>query len=200
MDMSLFTGVEVINGGRIFLSSSDFWDNQLAKGAQLTAIGGSDNHNAPAKAGDPGAIGWPTTVVEASELSVPAILDGIRHGRVFIDLTASRSRVIDLDARIEKNNDSNPIDAHMGGTLLADKGDSIEFQAHVADCPRSGLHIFLDGKESADLEVLPTKSGDEDVPFRWTSDGGSHWLRVEVRDSNGSLVLISNPIYIQPAR
>ena len=27
----------------------------------------------------------------------------------------------------------------------------------------------------------------------------SHWLRAEVRDANGSLMLISNPIYIRPA-
>ena len=65
VDMSLFTGVEVINGGSSFLSSADFWDRTLAKGVQLTALGGSDNHNASARAGEPGAIGWPETVVEA---------------------------------------------------------------------------------------------------------------------------------------
>ena len=45
VDMSLFTGIEVINGGQII--STGFWDRQLAGSLRLTAIGGSDNHNGP---------------------------------------------------------------------------------------------------------------------------------------------------------
>jgi hypothetical protein len=191
VDMSLFTSVEVINGGRIFLSSADFWDRQLAKGIELTAIGGSDNHNAPAAPGTPGAIGWPTTVVEANDLSVSSILDGIRHGRVFIDLTASHDRVIDMEAQ----NGDNTV--RMGGTLQASSGEAIAFNIHVENCPRSTIHLLLDGKESSALPPIPTQSGNESLPFRWTSDGHTHWLRAELRDSNDSLALVSNPIFIR---
>jgi len=194
VDMSLFTGVEVINGGRILLSSADFWDRQLSKGSKLTAIGGSDNHNGPSAAGGVGAIGWPTTVVEATELSVPAILDGIRHGRVFIDLTASHDRQIDIEARDTKTQAT----ARMGETMQAAAGDPVAFQIHVAACPRSTVHLFLDGGERSALPPLATTFGDEALAFQWTSDGQPHWLRAEVRDSNGSLALVSNPIYIQP--
>ena len=113
VDMSLFTGVEAINGGNL-LSSADFWDRQLADGIRLTAIGGSDNHNALIPAGEPSAIGRPTTVVEASELSVPAILDGIRRGRVFIDLTSSRDKIVDIQARdtsLPRRGQSGSVDA-----------------------------------------------------------------------------------------
>ena len=72
VDMTQFTGIEVINGPDL-LDSADVWDRELAKGMPLTAIGGSDNHNALIPAGHPSAIGRPTTVVEAGELSVPAI-------------------------------------------------------------------------------------------------------------------------------
>ena len=191
VDMSLFTGIEVINGGRIFLSSAAFWDRQLSKGVRLTAIGGSDNHNAPSMPGTPGAIAWPTTVVEASELSVSAILDGIRHGRTFIDLTASHDHIVDIDA--QKTNA--PV-VHMGGTLDASAGDSIRFHIQVAGCPRSTVHLFLDGRET--LPPLATQTGTEALPFQWTGDGRAHWLRAEVRDSNGSLILVSSPIYIRP--
>jgi hypothetical protein len=195
IDMSLFTGVEVINGGRIFLSSADFWDRQLAKGVILTAIGGSDNHNAPSEPGHPGAIGWPTTVVEADNLSVPAILDGIRNGRVFIDLTASHDKVIDLAAHDTTNGQQ----AIMGGTLNVGAGDILAFTVHAVACPRAHVHFFLDGAETMPIPTVDTKIGDETLSFQWKADGHPHWLRAEVRDSNGSLMLVSNPIYIHSA-
>jgi hypothetical protein len=191
VDMSLFTGIEVINGGRIMLSSADFWDRQLGKGLKLTAIGGSDNHNGPSQPGTPATIGWPTTVVEASELSVSAILEGIRNGRVFIDLTASHDRRIDIQASGSAGHT-----AVMGGTLEAAAGDSIAFKILVASCPLSRIHLFLDGVETASLPPLATSVGNETLAFNLTSDDHRHWLRAEVRDSNGSLVLVSNPIYI----
>ena len=61
VDLSLLTGVEVINGGRILLSSTDTWDRYIGQGARLTAIGGN-NHNGPATAPDANVIGMPTTV------------------------------------------------------------------------------------------------------------------------------------------
>ena len=200
IDMSLFTGVEVINGGGHFLSSADFWDRELATGVQLTAVGGSDNHNAPAPAGSPGAIGWPTTVVEANELSVPAILEGIRRGRVFIDLTGSRDKVVDLQARDAAKGDSGEEKwTPMGSALESASGDSIDFRVQIAACPRSTVHLFVDGRERPALGPLSTGIANEALPFSWTSDGGRHWLRAEVRDANGSLMLVSNPIYIHPA-
>ena len=198
VDMSLFTGIEVINGGRILLSSADFWDKQLATGARLTAIGGSDNHNAPSRAGGPGLIGWPTTVVEAAELSVPGILDGIQHGRVFIDLTASHDKVVDIEAQARATHDNSNGEAwvRMGGTIKSTSGDLVDFRVHIHACPRSTAHLFLDGSETTTLPPLAAKVGDETLPFQWKSDGKPHWLRAEVRDSNGSLMLVSNPIYI----
>jgi hypothetical protein len=199
--MGLFTGIEVINGGRIMLSSADFWDKQLAKGLRLTAIAGSDNHNAPSAAGQPGSIGWPTTVVEANELSVSAILDGIQRGRVFIDLTGSPGKLIDIEAQdttaAPPSHENHT--ARMGEVLQSPAGHSIAFQIHLSACPRSTVHLFLDGRETPSLGPLATGSGDETQSFQWTSDGHAHWLRAEVRDANGSLMLVSNPVYINIA-
>ena len=197
VDMSLFTGIEVINGGRMMLSSADFWDAQLAEGLTLTAIGGSDNHNAPSEAGRPGSIAWPTTVVEADELSVAAILDGIRHGRVFIDLTASHDKAVDLSAQDTNAPNSEPV--AMGGTLTPAAGDSIDFKIKLEHCPRARVHLFLDGAET--LPPLTSKAGQlsDTLTFQWKSDAHAHWLRAEVRDANDSLMLVSNPIYIHPA-
>jgi hypothetical protein len=193
VDMSLFTGVEVINGGRPLLSA-DFWDRQLASGRQLTAIGGSDSHNGAAKPGEKGAIGTPTTVVEASELSVPAILDGIRRGRAFIDLTASRDKILDLEA--QDTTGSAGQSTAMGGMLQAPQGHSIAVRVNVTGCPGSQVRLLLDGHENGSPLPQQSKTGREVLSFQWTSDGQSHWLRAEVRDAKGALQLLSNPIYI----
>lgn len=199
VDMSLFTGVEVINGGGHMLSSEDFWDRQIAKGAKLTALGGSDNHRATLKGDRPGSIGWPTTVVEATELSVPAILQGIRNGRVFIDLTASHDKVIDLDARdATERAGTQTRTARMGETLNVSGGDTIDFQVHLTACPLAKVYLFLDGIVDPLLPPLDAGAGSRTLPFHWKTDGREHWIRAEVRDSNGGLMLVSNPIYIHP--
>jgi hypothetical protein len=197
VDLSLLTGIEVINGGRILLSSTDAWDRYIGQGARLTAVGGSDNHNGPATPPDASVIGTPTTVVEADELSVPAILEGIRRGRVFVELTESRDRVIDLDARLASADPASPR-IKMGDQLQARSGADIEFHVQLANCPRSSVHLFLDGRETDGLGPLTTAAGTEVLAFSRKADGARHWMRVEVRDSNGSLMLISNPIYILP--
>jgi hypothetical protein len=198
VDMSLFTGVEVINGGGQMLSSEDFWDRQIASGAKLTGIGGSDNHHATSSAGSPGSIGWPTTVVEATELSVPGILAGIRSGRVFIDLTASHDKVVDLVARDAEQHVAVHT-ARMGETLDASAGDTLDFQVHLTACPLARVYLFLDGIEDPLLPPLDASKGSGTLPFHWKTDGRAHWIRAEVRDSNGGLMLVSNPIYIHPS-
>jgi hypothetical protein len=32
--------------------------------------------------------------------------------------------------------------------------------------------------------------------FDWRSDGNRHWLRADVRDADGRLLLLGNPIYL----
>ena len=92
VDMRLLTGVEVVNGGEEQYGISDlpFWNKELNRGCRLTGIGGSDNHRPMQPLDQLGSIGSPTTVVYAAELSTPAILDGIRAGHVFIDVTGTQ--------------------------------------------------------------------------------------------------------------
>ena len=87
---SLVNAVEAVNGGAEEgpYSGVSFWETQLQAGYRLTAIGGSDNHDAQLAPEKPGSVGSPTTVVYAPELSVKGVMAGIRSGRVFIDLTA----------------------------------------------------------------------------------------------------------------
>jgi len=185
-DMGLFTAVEVINYGETMLSSASYWDSQLRAGHRLAAIGGSDNHNATTPPGEAGAIGWPVTAVAADELSVPAILNGIRAGRTFVDLTASRDKIVDFEAEAEGAS------AKMGGTLHTAGSAAITLSIHAIASPGSRVHLLLDGEDATTplpLEGPATKA-------TLTAPAGRHYLRLEVRDDGGASELISSPLYI----
>jgi hypothetical protein len=190
LDMSLFTAIEVINGGQIMFSSARYWDARLREGDRLAAIGGSDSHNATNPPGPPGSIGWPTTVVEANELSVPAILKGIRAGRTFVDLTASHDKQVDFEAQ------SAGAHARMGETLHSAAGASIRVKIHTAACAGSVVHLLVDGEEVAAAPAMIVSGASDPVETAVSPCAGRHWLRVEVRDEKGSLQLTSSPLYI----
>jgi hypothetical protein len=190
VDMNLFSAVEVVNGGRIMFSSTGYWDAQLRDGHRLTAIGGSDSHNATNPPGTPGSIGWPTTVVEADELSVPAILNGIRAGRTFVDLTDSHNKQLDFEA------ESGSSHGQMGQTLRTANGAPIRVRIHTVACAGSLAHLVLDGKETDAALPILLNSASSQVESIFSAGTGRHWLRVEIRDMKGNLQLTSSPLYI----
>ena len=85
------------------------------------------------------------TGVEADELSVGAILDGIRAGRTFIDLTASRDKMLDFAA------EADGVSVKMGGTLHAAAGDTISVRVRTIATEGSIVHLLLDGEEPIPL-------------------------------------------------
>lgn len=192
VDMHLLTAIEAVNGGSEIpaFSGIPFWEKQLSLGYRLTAIGGSDNHRAMRPLDQAGSIGRPTTVVYATELSTPAILEGIRSGRVFIDLTGSRDRLIDIQSHAGSSS------ASMGGSLDAPRGQAVSIEIHVAACQGAAVHFLIDGDESPLLPPQTIAAQDQSVRFDWMSDGKRHWLISEVRDNTGRLLLLSNPIYV----
>ncbi len=184
-DLSKFTAVEVVNSGRLM---DKFWDKQLATGIRLTAIGGSDNHDATKGEDVRGALAHPTTVVQAKELSVSGILDGIRAGHVFIDLTASKAKSLDVDASTSHGT------AHMGDLLEAKRNDDVRLQVHVAGCSRGQVQTIIDGKPAESM--LQVENDDQTLETHWTSDGGRHWIRFIVRDASSNPMLVGNPVYV----
>ena len=188
VDFSLVNSIEVVNGGG--RPATQFWEQHFAKGYRLTAIGGSDNHHADWPPEKPGSIGYPTTVVYAQNLSVAAILDGVRSGRVFIDVTGSRNRLLDMSAQ------AGPVAANMGSNLEPHSGESIALEIHVIGGEGAALRFFLDGTPSSALPPLAVSSADQVLHARWQADGARHWIRVEVHDAQDRLILLGNPVYI----
>jgi hypothetical protein len=191
-NMNLFDAVEAVNGGSELpaFSGIPYWQHQLELGYRLTAIGGSDNHRPMAPLDRAGSIGRPTTVVYARELSTPAILEGIRSGRVFIDLTGSRDRLLDMQAQ------AGGASATMGSLLAAPAGQAVSVDMHVVACQGAAVHFFVQGAESPLLTPQTITANDQTLHFEWTSDGKRGWVMVEVRDSDGHVILLGNPIYV----
>lgn len=192
IDMKLVNAIEAVNGGSTDPAQSGipFWEEQLNQGYRLTAVGGSDNHQPMIPLDQPHSIGRPTTVVYAENLSTPAILDGIRSGRVFLDITGSRDRMVDLLAK------SGSSSAVMGTNLTAHAGQPIEIDAHILACAGDTAHLIVDGKETGAEPAQMLTSNDQTPHWKQKADATRGWILVEVRDPAGRLLLLSNPVYV----
>ncbi|HWC19133.1 MAG TPA: hypothetical protein VG498_19130, partial [Terriglobales bacterium] len=137
-----------------------------------------------------GSIGSPTTVVYAPELSVGGILGGIRAGRVFVDLTASKDRLLDFFAQ------NGTRKAVMGEVLETKSGEVVELSAHVVGSRGSRVRVLVDGKEDSSVAPAAITSADQTITAKWPSDGKRHWLRADVVSSSGKLEVLGNPVYV----
>ncbi|HNC96593.1 MAG TPA: hypothetical protein PKW90_10745, partial [Myxococcota bacterium] len=73
------------------------WEESLDQGYPVVPIGGSDDHRAGQDDGaTASAIGSPTTLVWAEELSVPALLEGLRAGRTVVKLQGPDDPMVEL--------------------------------------------------------------------------------------------------------
>ncbi len=198
VDMHLLAAVEAINGGSEMYGNSSvpFWNKQLDEGYRLSGIGGSDNHNAFTPASRPSSVGSPTTVVFASELSTPAILTGIRDGHVFIDLTTSNDRLLEVTAKAGGEV------ANMGDLLKVKKGVAVSFDIHVVGASDGKVALLEDGQAMQDGQAIRSTAPSaavntgQEFHYAWTGDGHRHWFRAQVTGPDGKLWLLGNPVYV----
>jgi hypothetical protein len=193
-DMSRIQSVEVVNGNDVESRTAGlpFWERQLQLGHRLTAIGGSDTHDVTTKSFGPPPvrIGVPTTVVRASSLSIDAILDGIRSGNVFVDTAGTRDRLLEFSAR------NGAESAAMGSLLTARADQSVEFQVRVTNVAGGKVEVIRDGSVIEAVNGAAIGGDDHRFSFAQPGDGARHWVRVNVRDAEGRLMLVGNPIYL----
>jgi hypothetical protein len=194
VDMHQVQAIEAVNGIDAMLPDSGvpFWQHLLDQGYRLTAIGGSDNHEAKRASAVPGlgGIGTPTTVVHADALSMQAILAAIRAGHVFVDVQGSRDRMLDLTARMDS------VIAEMGDAVNASGGRIVRFSLATKAPAGSRVETLVDGKVFTQGGASVASDELQHVAFDWTSDGQRHWVRSNIRDASGQLLLIGNPIYV----
>ena len=194
-DFARVQAVEVVNGADADtpLSGVPFWEGLLSRGLRITAVGGSDNHEATAPQSRPGSstIGTPATVIYAQALSETALLDGIRAGRVFVDVTGSRDRWLEFTAK------SGAATAMMGDTLKAAAGAPTTFTIRVRGAAGARVELIEDGHAATVSADLAVKTGDATLTVEWPSDGKRHWRRANVRAADGKLLLIGNAVYLE---
>lgn len=195
IDWNQVHAVEVVNGGAIasaggraetIISGVPFWESQLSQGRQLTPVAGSDNHDPTLRSPDPRAIGRTTTVVWADDLSVQGVVKAIRRGRVFVDLRADPAHVLDLSSSGAHGA------AEMGGRLTVPSGTTVPFRLHVAGCAGCTAELIVNGKI---LTRRGIRTADEVATFTVpVGEGG--WVRAQVRDALGELLMIGNAVQV----
>lgn len=184
-----FDAVEVWNG----LWTSDLpwnadneaalaeWGRSLAAdvhaGSWRPAMGNSDTHLED-------QIGIPHTVVLAEELSVDAILAGIRAGRCWV----AESTAVELSMNISSGDRSAGI-----GDRLETRNEPAVVQVAVSGVP-SGSVSFHTDRGTVHREPLPA-DGPGAVRWRTTADR-SAFVRVEVRHPEGHMAALTNPIVL----
>lgn len=191
-NFSRVTAIEVINGGTADgpRSGITLWQQQLNNGFRLTGLGGSDNHDSDLKTGTYSAIGHPTTVIHAANLSENAILDAIRAGHVFVDAEGSKDRAIEFTAKTATST------ASMGDDLQVPAGQQVHFTLKMIALAGSHPEIILDGQPTTLLSTSPAEQNEETRNFDYQSDGKRHWLRVNVRSQSGAMLIVGNPVYL----
>ncbi len=204
-DWSRVTAIEVINGSTLRTGGAEgptsgirFWDNLLKQGYRLTAIGGSDNHDATDRAGEKQApIGKPTTVVYASELSTKGIIEGVKSGRAFIDVAGLPGIMLDMEGSVGSTY------AVMGETLALASAQSATIT--VAHSPMPGdpkltlvtHNVTITPPSPAAPSARPPARLLTRTSVTLNDGAASGYLRPELRDASGKLLLLGNPIYFR---
>ncbi len=199
-DWSRVTAIEVINGSTLRTGGAEtstggiaFWENLLRQGYRLTAIGGSDNHDAMDRTGaKQSPVGRPSTVVYAEELSTHKIVAGVKSGRVFVDAAGLPGAVLDMEARAGSRS------AWMGGQIQFGSGEEAGITVTTANVPgETRMEIVADGLDTvaSAMAIGPAPS----FTVKLASGASRGWVRVNIRDASGKLLLLGNPIYVTRA-
>lgn len=193
-DPARIDAIEVVNGGAArlpggvdgALSGARQWLEILTRGRAVTAVGGSDNHDALQPVTQPGSIGRPTNVVHADGLNQAAILAGIRSGRVFIDMAGGAASMLDL--RVSTGN----VDVAMGGKLAAAPDTPIVARLTAHAPPGSRLELLGNDVVIATQTITGAKD------YLLTADRRERPLAIRaiVREPGGAIRMISNAVIV----
>ena len=152
----------------------ELWHTLLVGGNRKFAVASTDFHRG-------GNIASPHTVVRAEALSAEAVIDAIAAGRSYV------ARDTSAEIGMQVRNSATPVQhADIGDTLLRSGGMQAEFRSNTAGRLRltDQQGWFSDTSIAPGTVVVP-------IPER------SLWVRAELRAEDGSMIALTNPIYIQ---
>lgn len=185
--------VEVQNGAYsttgifFFMPSMRFWDSLLATGAHVAAIGGSDDHRAGRDlSATQSPTGSPTTMVYARELSVAAILEGVRAGRTVVKLEGPEDPMVELFAG----------DALVGDTVDGDAAGRVTLRARITGATAGNVRFFRNGSPSG--ESVPVDADPFEISLEVEAPSGDEDDRWRVHlDLGGRPVAITSHVWVR---
>ncbi len=162
------------------------WQRLLRRGRRVVAVGGSDSH------GKHQRVGSPQTAVHANELSVPAIVDGLRRGRSYI--VRSRDVACELTASCPSGAAAQM--AGPGQTLRVPPATAVTITAVISGAP--GANAVLITAEGRVGRATVTSGR---ARLQWKLDASSaRFARLEVREAQrgrfGAMVALTNPVWL----
>ncbi len=174
--------VEIWNGGR-WQNPHDqnerglaLWYRWLNEGYRMVATSGTDAHG-PA----PADVVAGFNVVYAAELSEKALLAAIKAGHLYLSVGPE----LELSGRAAEGQQ-----AMMGDVLEVSEA---EICARWKDVP-SGTWLHLIGGGNRLAELPANASGEQ----RWhITDDQARWYTAELRGSDGDLLAVTNPVFLQ---
>jgi MYXO-CTERM domain-containing protein len=181
-------GLEIATGKwdlveRLFVPRAvALWDDLGAQGFRIAAVGGSDDHRAGAGTGmTDSAIGSPTTLVLADELSEAAILEGIRRGRTIVQL---------------RGPDDPSVELSLGAAGIGDDVDGIEtaeLDVRVRGGAGTFVQLWRDGAKLLQVEVTR-----DDFTHRFEDRPGAadRRYRIELIDGGNRRLVVTSHIYV----
>lgn len=182
--MEIQTGAYSVTGSLFFGRTRARWEDLVAAGHHVIAIGGSDDHSAGTGTGTfDSPIGSPTTMVFAEELSTAAILEGLRRGRTVVKLEGPDDPMVEIVAP----------DLAAGNALVA---DTITLRVRVTGAAMGAmLRIVRDGAAGPDVEVMGDPFEHEETIV---AGAGESFLRAELR-IGGQPRVVTNHLFLSPA-
>lgn len=131
--------------------ASQFWDFELNRGLMASAIAGSGsgNKNLP--------LGRPVTYIHAAELSLPALLDGLRQGRTYISTDINGPQ---LGFSADVLGDGR-VDVGMGGVIPLNV--ETVFDAAVLNALGKKLQVLENGRP---IRTVPINDNNTAIRFR----------------------------------
>lgn len=127
------------NGGRISQRANfAYWEDLLARGYHVAAIGGSDDHGG----GGEVHVGSPTTLVWARELSVPAIVDALRRGKTVVKLDGPADPMVEIVSAVPPRDDGDTVHAR-----------STRFVVRVTGGAGQRVDVVKNGESLGEVEV-----------------------------------------------
>jgi hypothetical protein len=162
------------------------WQRLLRQGRRVVAVGGSDSH------GKRQLVGSPQTAVHAGELSIPAIVDGLRCGRSYI----ARSRDVAMELTASCPSSGGRDVAGPGQTLRVPTETAVTVTAVISGAPGTKAALITAAGCAGRATVRSARAR-----LRWELDAASaRFARLEVREAGqgrlGAMVALTNPVWL----